>query len=132
MSRDFILADFVSRLNVASKAHMLSVKVRYTDLTVKMLDLFYDNGLIDYFVVLGDTVVVYLRYSKGVGAFSLLKLVSKPSKRIYWSISLLDLIHRCSNFGGFFIISTQFGLLTSNECILYEGVAGETLIEVVL
>lgn len=83
MSLDFTLADFVSRLNVASKAHMLSVDVRYNDLTLKMLDLLYDNGLIDYFTVLGDTILVYLRYSKGMPAFSSLKLVSKPSKRVY-------------------------------------------------
>ena len=132
MTVDFILADFVSRLNVASKAHMLSVKVRYTDLTLRLLDLLYSNGLIDYFVVLGDVIVVYLRYSKGLSSFSSLKLISKPSKRIYWSFSFLDLVHRCSNFGGFYIISTQVGLLTSTDCILHGSVSGEVLLKVTL
>lgn len=83
MSFNFLLADVVSRLRVASQAHRLTVNVPNTVFTQKFLYLFYQNGLIDFYTILGRNIEVHLRYNKGFCVFSSLVLISKPSKRVY-------------------------------------------------
>ena len=75
---NYIIADFVSKMNVASKGHFLSVFVRRTKLTIQILTLLYSNGVIRGFVIYNDSILVYLKYLKGISIFSSLTIVSSP------------------------------------------------------
>lgn len=132
MSFNFPLADVISRLNVAARSHVTHVKVEYNKLTVKVLELLYSNGLINSYSILGKNIEVELRYRRGVSIFSSIKLVSKPSKRIFLTLNRLDLQYRCNNFGGFYIVSTPDGLFTSFDCLAYKHASGEVLLKILL
>jgi ribosomal protein S8 len=64
--------------------------------------------------------------------FSKLEVVSKPSKRVFVTLSRLSLNHRYYSFCGFFVISTSKGLFTSNDCLLGLNVSGEVILKVVI
>lgn len=83
MSTNFILADLISRLNVGMRSHVVSVNVPYFNLSLKLVDLLYNNGLIESYIYLGKNIQVNLKYVGGRGIFSSIKIVSKPSKRVY-------------------------------------------------
>lgn len=78
MSSNYIIADFISKLNVASKSHFLSVFVKRTKLTIQLLSLLYSNGVIRGFVIYNDSILVYLKYYKANSVFSSLSAVSSP------------------------------------------------------
>jgi len=48
---NFSLADLVNRLNLGGAMHIKSIKVKYTDLTLKILIILYQNGIIRSFAV---------------------------------------------------------------------------------
>lgn len=78
MSSNYIVADFISKLNIASKSHFLSVFVKRTKLTIQLLSLLYSNGVIRGFVIYNDSILVYLKYHKANSVFSSLSIVSSP------------------------------------------------------
>lgn len=78
MSSNYIIADFISKMNVSSKGHFLSVFVKRTKLTIALLTLLYTNGVIRGFVIYNDSILVYLKYYRGHCVFSSLSLVSSP------------------------------------------------------
>lgn len=56
---------------------------------------------------------IFLKYKKGKPAINSLKSISKPSRRIYYSVKQLWKL----NFNeGFLLISTTKGFLSINEC----------------
>ena len=59
------------------------------------------------------TLKIFLKYKKGTPVINSIKLVSKPSLRVYYSVKQLWKL----NFNqGLFIISTTKGFLSINEC----------------
>lgn len=56
---------------------------------------------------------VYLKYNNGKPVISTIKLISKPSKRIYWSIKQIWKINSSKNF---IIFSTNKGLKSVTDC----------------
>jgi ribosomal protein S8 len=83
MVHQYLLADFITRLNVGMQAHLRFTFVPYSDLNFRLLKLFYDNGLIDRFHPYRGEIKIYLRYNPARRAFCSFQLVSKPSKRVY-------------------------------------------------
>jgi ribosomal protein S8 len=83
MAHQYLLADFITRLNMGMQAHVRFTLVPYTDLNFRLLKLFYENGLIERFYLYKGQVKVYLRYNPARRAFCFFQLVSKPSKRVY-------------------------------------------------
>lgn len=127
---NFHFADLLVRIKVAYKGHFASVKVIKSKLIVKFLYLLYKIGLIKSFYILpdGNNILVYLKYKKnGLPLIHTLELISKPSKRIYWNLTMLSKNYRKHAFSTFYIISTSKGLMTSNEALLYKGISGEVL-----
>ena len=59
--------------------------------------------------------------------FSKIIRISKPGKRIYWSLDILK--SKVVKEGKFYIISTNNGIITSNEA-LKTNISGEILIEI--
>lgn len=80
---NYIIGDFISRLNVASRTHLSTAKVPKVDILLDILSLLYENGVIRGFFVKTSCVIVYLKYTKNKSVFSSLKLISSPVKGFF-------------------------------------------------
>jgi small subunit ribosomal protein S8 len=125
----YTLGDFVCRLNVASRGHLKSIDVPNLKIVYKILDILYKQGLIRGFAIKNDKIRVFLKYYENLPVCKL-QLVSKPSRRIYSRLHNLSLIYNNYAFSGFYIISTNKGLLTSTDCLLNKANCGEIILKV--
>jgi ribosomal protein S8 len=130
---NYNFADLLVRINVAYKAKLVSVKVLKNKLTFRFLYLLYKIGLIKSFYVLPNDlqILVYLKYKKNrMPLIHSIDLISKPGKRVYWTLSFLSKNYRKHAMSTFYIISTSKGLITSNEALLYKNISGEILCKI--
>ena len=125
---NYNLADLVVRIKVAFNARLISIKVLKTKLNIKFIFLLYKIGLLRSFHILEREILVYLKYKKnGKPLIYDMCIVSKPSKRVYWNLTMLSKNYRKHAFSSFYIISTSKGLMTSNEALLCKNISGEVL-----
>ncbi len=124
------VASFVSILNTAIRSHLKMVNVRRTRKIMKLTELLYINGAINSFSVANEYITIMFKYCNGKSVISNISLVSKPSKRAFWTLGVLNNKFKVSAFAGFFIVSTSKGLLTSNECLLADYVSGEIILKI--
>lgn len=129
---NFHLGDLISRLNVASRNRLLSIKVQKTRFNINFLTLMYNNGLISGFRMCSDSIWVFLAYTGHFCIFSKLEIISTPGHRVYWSLDKLQKKYSNMNFAGFYIISSSKGLITSNQALLSLHTSGEILLKVSL
>ena len=130
---NYNLADLLVRIKVAYKAKLVSVKVLKNKLIFRFLYLLYKIGLIKAFHVAsnGLNILVYLKYKKdGMPLIHSMDLISKPGKRVYWTLTTLSKNYRKHALSSFYIISTSKGLMTSNEALLYKNISGEILCKI--
>ena len=80
MSFNSQLADFVSRLNIASRSHFISVFVNRSNLIINILKVLHINGLIMGFSIFNNSILIDLKYNNGISIFSSLTLISRPVK----------------------------------------------------
>jgi ribosomal protein S8 len=81
----YIFSDLIIRLKLAYKSHYKSVKVLKNKFTIKFLFLLQKIGLIrGYFFIFNEnTILIYLKYNRGLPCIFDISLISKPSNRIY-------------------------------------------------
>jgi ribosomal protein S8 len=80
---NYIIGDLISRLKVGSKAHLISIKVLNSKISIKLLDIFYENGLIRGYHINVNHIMVYFKYYKNRPVFFNVELISTPGKKIY-------------------------------------------------
>jgi small subunit ribosomal protein S8 len=90
----------------------------YNTLCLKVLDLMYEEGLIQSYTVNlvnfeNKQFKIYIRYNFGRSLLKNLKLISKPSNMRYLQLKDLYKIKEKKNI---LILSTSKGLLTSLKC----------------
>jgi len=126
---NYIIADLVSRLNIGLLRKLRFIRVMKTTLVLRILRLLYQHGIIRTFRIETSYIAVYFKFANGqpIGKFS---LISRPGRRCYWNLSNLTTKFNKFNFSGFFIISSQYGLVTSNYSLLSGHMGGEVLIKV--
>jgi len=126
------LSDLICKIKVAYKLHLLSIKVLKNKLSIKFLYLIYKVGLIRGFFILENenNIIVYLKYKNNKPSIYDISIVSKPSKRVYWTLNVLSHYYRKHSISHFYIISTSKGLITSNEAILFKNISGEILCKI--
>ena len=126
------LSDIISRINVARRAHMQSILIPNVSMARKLLSLFETIGLIRGYTIQDYTgfVEVLLKYNKSLCIIDDLKQISKPSRRIYVSLTKLKRMKDKHN-KTIYIISTTRGLLLDSECLI-AGLGGEVLVKVVI
>jgi len=93
--------------------------------------MFYEFGIILRFTVSIEDptkIEVYLNYGYGFSTFRKLKLISKPSKKVFVDILKLTKLKNRSSLD-FYIISTSKGLLFDHECYRYK-IGGMVLIKI--
>jgi small subunit ribosomal protein S8 len=128
---NYSLGDMVSRLRVAAKARHKSVDVLTTKFLLNILDVLYKNGLIrGFYVINSGKTRVYLKYYQNKPVYFDMELISKPGRKISWSLDSLSLYYNLRAFAGFYILSTQKGLMTSNDCLLSRHISGLVLLKV--
>jgi ribosomal protein S8 len=79
------LADLISRINVAYRNNLISIKVLKNKLSLNFIYLIYKIGLIRGFYVLNNEnyILVYLKYKNKRPSIHKIEIISKPSKRVY-------------------------------------------------
>jgi len=84
MSANFTISDFTARINVALSRKLISVYVSRNVVNIKLLDLFYRNGLIRGYIVKDNSeVLVLLKYYLNSPMPRSIKVISTPGRRIY-------------------------------------------------
>jgi len=79
------LADLISRINVAYKCNLISVKVLKNKLSINFVFLIYKIGLIRGFYILEreNSILIFLKYKNKKPVILYIRIISKPSQRIY-------------------------------------------------
>jgi len=125
-------SDLIIRLKWAYKSHYSSIKVKKNKFTIKFLYLLQKIGLIRgfFFLYNENTILVFLKYKNGVACINDIDVISKPSKRIYWSLNFLSKNYRRHNFSTIYIISSSKGLITQNDALLSKNFSGEIMCKI--
>lgn len=77
-----------------------------------VLNLLWNNGYISCYSVINNKLKIILKHLNAKSVIRSLKILSKPSRSIYFSIKQLWLIN--SNY--FYILSTCYGLKSLIDC----------------
>jgi len=125
-------SDLIIRLKWGYKSHYNSIKVLKNKFTIKFLYLLQKIGLIRGFFFLSNenTLLVYLKYIRGKSCIFDINLISKPSKRIYWTLNFLSKNYRRHDFSTIYIVSTPKGLMTHNDILLSKNFSGEIMCKI--
>jgi len=124
------ISNLISKINygVQKRLRFLIIEKDYN--TLKLLRILYINGVIRSYRILDNKKVsIYFKYFSCNKVFKL-STISIPGNRTYWNVNKLMKNYNKNNFSGFYIISTQRGLFTSDKCILEEHISGEILLKI--
>ena len=125
-----LISNFVTKLNYGAHKRLRFLNIEYNKTSLELLKILYKNGAIRSYRILNENKVsIYFKYYSSNIALKITH-VSTPGNRIYWSLSNLTTHYNNHNFSGFFIISTQKGLFTSDICLLEGFLGGEILLKV--
>jgi len=124
-----LVSNLVSKINYGSRKRLRFIKVVLNSTTLELLEILYNNGVIRSYRVEQDDVYIYYKYYLCQIAVNL-TIISKPGNRIYWTLNKLSAKYNNNSFSGFYIISTQKGLYTSDVCLIRGIAGGEILIKV--
>jgi small subunit ribosomal protein S8 len=98
---------------LARKAYIYQKKKKSCE---SILNVLWDEGFISGYKISKsrhNVLKVFLKYTNGKPTISLLKMVSKPSLKIYYSVKQL---WKLDSSQGIVILSTNRGILSVNEC----------------
>lgn len=80
---NFLIANFVSMLNVGIRRKVRFIKMIKVNIFLRLLRILYKQGVIRTFTIRDNMILVYFKYFRGRNLCSNISIVSKPSKRIY-------------------------------------------------
>lgn len=126
------IGNLVSQLNIGAKRRYRFIFIKKIKIYLDIIHILYVNGFIRTYHIKGNLIRVYFKYTLGQKFWRELQIISRPGKRVYWSLPVLTKNYNKNNFTGFYIISTSEGLLTSNSILLNKHISGEVLIKVIL
>ena len=81
-----------------------------------ILNVLWDEGFILGYKISKNnikTIKIFLKYKNGFSAISLMKALSKPSLRVYYSVKQL---WKLDSSKGIVILSTNKGFMSNNDC----------------
>lgn len=131
MPRTDFIADFLTMIRNASKAHKDKVTLPASNLTIKIAELLQEEGFIGQAKVFSEGskrfVRVHLKYVRGnKPAIQGLRRISKPGIRRYVPV---ESIPRVQGGMGIAIVSTSKGVITDRKA-RQENVGGELICSV--
>ena len=124
------ISDLVARLNNAITRKKADLLVPNTKVTKNILNVLEDQGFIRGYQLNSDnSLIINLKYYKNNSVVNSLKVISKPSKRIYFSKEEIIQWKNQNNKFDVLLISTNRGILTHQEA-LNLNLGGEILISI--
>jgi ribosomal protein S8 len=128
---NYLLGILIVQINLGAKRRLRFIKVNLNEISLNLIKILYNQGAIRTYLIKDKVILVYYKYYLRKMAIKL-SLISKPSNRVFLSLTNLSKFYNNNNFSGFFIISTQKGLFSSTSCLLKEHISGEVLLKVEL
>ena len=122
------IAELLTKIRNAKKAHKAFVEVETTNMKTAMIDLLFKEGYISEYVV-GEpennksTTKITLKYKNQSCSINGLRQISKPGLKVY---AKANKIPRVLNGLGIAIISTSKGIMSDKEA-RQQNVGGEVL-----
>ncbi len=126
---NYIISDLVSRINLGAARRLRFIKINLNNVSLDILKILYKQGAIRSFIIKNNEILIYYKYFNSRIAIRI-SIISTPGNKIYWSLNKLSNKFNYHNFSGFYIISTQEGLFSSDYCLLQGRISGEVLIKV--
>lgn len=130
---DNSLSNFLNIIKIKQNQKIRNIAFKKTKKRVMISDLLYKLGFLSSLKIIKNKIIIGLKYHKGkVGAIRDIVLISKPSNKIYGKIKNIKKFHRnniYNNSNGFFIFSTNKGIITENEATLL-NTGGEILFKI--
>lgn len=128
---NYSVADFVIRIKNAAQARRKKVNFSYGKLTKNMASLLMKEGFLknvkEEKVENKKVISAEIAYDKRISVFSDVKIISKPSLRVYADHARLALMEKRGL--GDIVVSTSKGLMMGKEA-LKKGLGGELLFEI--
>lgn len=122
--------DFLIKLKNAQAVKKENVKLSYSKMDERILEILAKNGYIDVFEKKGrgvkKIISVRLKYENGKGVINGIKFISKPSRRLYGGYKEIKPVKRGY---GLLVVSTPKGIITGAEAKKTK-VGGEFLFEI--
>ncbi|MDE3058405.1 MAG: 30S ribosomal protein S8 [Bacteroidota bacterium] len=127
MSMSDPIADYLTRLRNAVRAHHKRVDIPASNLKREMTRILHEQKFISNYAVVEDNkqgvIRIQLKYYNGQNVITGLRRVSRPGIRQYRSA---DALPRVNNGLGVAIISTSKGIMTNKQA-LKEHLGGEVM-----
>jgi small subunit ribosomal protein S8 len=126
---NYTISDFISKLNVARKNRSKTIMTKPYRIVFELLAILESLGAIrGYHVVDDNSIEVVLKYDRTKMAFTDIKVVSTPGRRIY--VSILELYKLKDRYPSeIFVLSTSEGLKLDIDC-LRERLGGLVLLKI--
>ena len=124
------LADMLTRIRNGQSAHLTSVAAPYSNLHESVLEVLKDEGYIASFskqeIRKNISILnIKLKYYQDSGVIKSIARVSKPGRRVYYSIKDLKENKFCNGLG-IVVLSTPKGVLSDKNAI-HHNIGGEVL-----
>ena len=125
------IGDMITRIRNAQLRTLYNVKVPSSKYRAKILEVLKQEGYISNYKLLSDSknkssLVVDLKYYKGLPVIKEIKRVSRPGRRVY---ARADSIPKIQNGLGLAIVSTSMGIMSDSDARM-KNVGGEIICRV--
>ena len=125
------IGDMITRIRNAQLRTLYNVKVPSSKYRAKILEVLKQEGYISNYKLLPDSknkssLVVDLKYYKGLPVIKEIKRVSRPGRRVY---ARADSIPKIQNGLGLAIVSTSMGIMSDSDARI-KNVGGEIICRV--
>ena len=125
------IADMITRLRNAQLRRLKTVNIPNSKFRAKILDVLQEEGFISSYKFLSDkkkleSLLVNLKYYKGLPVIKEITRVSKPGRRIY---AKADSIPKIQSGFGIAIVSTSMGIMSDNSA-RSKNIGGEIICKV--
>ena len=133
MSHSDPLADMITRIRNGQQARLINVVAPYSNLHVSVLEVLKAEGFISSFTKFEVRKNIFaldikLKYFQDSGVIKLISKISKPGRRIYYSVDKLK-EKRFRNGLGVIILSTPKGVVSDKDAV-HHNIGGEALCKV--
>ena len=125
------IGDMITRIRNAQLRTLHNVKVPSSKYRAKILDVLKQEGYISNYKLLPhsknkNSLVVDLKYYKGLPVIKEIKRISRPGRRVY---ARADSIPKIQNGLGLAIVSTSMGIMSDSDARI-KKVGGEIICRV--
>lgn len=131
------LSNLIANIKQAILFKKLKAIVPLNNLNLNICSCLYKNGYISYYKIINkkkfgknnkinnyhDCIEIGLKKYKGKYIFWYIERVTRPGRKIYWSVEELKKNYKLK---GEYFVNTSKGILLSKECIL-QNISGEIL-----